>query len=42
MLTARVLGAVDTCGQRITGYQLASVVMSRKLSAVGDEESYAF
>ena len=40
MLTARVLSAVATCGQRITGHQLASVVMPRKLSAVRDEESY--
>ena len=40
MLTARVLSAVATCGQKITGHQLASVVMPRKLSAVRDEESY--
>ena len=39
-LTARVLSGVATCGQRITGQQLASVVMRRKLSAVREEECY--
>ena len=40
MLTARAFSAVGTCGQRITGHQLASVEMPRKLSSVRDEERY--
>jgi hypothetical protein len=40
VLAARAWSAIDTCGQRITGRQFASAVMPRKLSRVGEEESY--